>query len=349
MAITLIDGFDLYNGTGANTGLAAKWTLTNSGSTPVSLISGRFGGQAVRQSLGTQSAQTGTIRRSLSPSSSYSAAFAFRRSNLSESRPIFWLLSSSTYMVGLTSNSDGSLTAGRYTAIETSTALGTSATSIIAVDVWHYIEVEIVISDTIGEFRVKVDGNTVISLTGQDTRNGTPTTVDTVQFGVTRSSTGLACLFDFDDTYTTDTSSSLGERRVETLRPAADTAQKDFARSAGADNFALVDETTTNGDTDYVQGSTVGNLDRYSIGALSSTPSAISAVQLTAFALKTDAATRNIALHCRSGATDSDGPNYALAASYGKFDRILETDPATSAAWTSTGVNSLLIGPKVTV
>lgn len=351
MAITMIDGFDLYNGTGANTGLQSKWVVATSGTgASLSLVSGRFGGQAVRMTISGSSNQVVNITRNLGVSSaSASEGFAFRKSVLGDSIPIAQFLSGATPMVGIIVNADGSITAGRFTAIATWTALGSSVAGVISANTFHYIEVSVTISDTTGTFVVKVDGNTVINLSSQDTRNGTPTTVDTIQFVANRSAAGTAATLDFDDAYTTDTSTSLGERKIETLRPNADTAQKDFTRSAGSDNFALVDDTTSNGDTDYVQGSTVGNLDRYTTAGLSTTPSAIDAVQLTAFALKTDATTRNIALHARSGSTDSDGSNYALAASYTKFDRILETDPATSAAWTSTGVNSLQFGPKVTV
>jgi hypothetical protein len=47
MAVVMMDGFDVYNGIGANTGMnSGRWTL-DSGQFPNSMVAGRFGGQAV--------------------------------------------------------------------------------------------------------------------------------------------------------------------------------------------------------------------------------------------------------------------------------------------------------------
>jgi hypothetical protein len=350
MAITLIDGFDLYNGTGTVTGLQAKWVQSIGGGGTQSLITGRFGGQAVRSNTGSGGSPTIFNRTLPSAVSSGTIGFACRIVNLTPVKTYIMHLRdvAGVYQIGIGVTTGGAVTAERTTAVSTGTVLGTSSTGIVSANTWHYFEVEFVISDTVGEMRVYVDGSQVLNLSAVDTRNGTPTTVQNVMLGSINGTT-TSMSVDHDDLYFIDTTTRLGERKIETLRPNADTAQKDFTRSAGSDNFALVDDTTSDGDTTYVQGSTVGNLDRYTTAGLSTTPSAIDAVQLTAFALKTDATTRNIALHARSGSTDSDGSNYALAASYSKFERILETDPATSSAWTSTGVNTLQFGPKVTV
>lgn len=349
MALTLIDGFDLYNGTGANTGLAAKYTVAQSGTgSGMSLTTGRFSGQCLRCTIGASSNQNVNVSRLFTAAGSVSMGFAFRRSSMGDSLPIWWLLNSGTYQVGLMSNADGSLTAGRYTAITTSTALGSSSPGVILLNTWHYIEIEITISDTVGVFKVYVDGVQVINLTSQDTRNGTPTTVDTYMLGSNKSPVGAGANLDYDDLYLTDAATKLGERRVETLYPTSDVAQG-FARSTGSTNYTLVDEAQVNGDTDYVQGSSVGDTDTYGLGDLSSTPSAIDGVQLAAFAMKTDAGSRSIALQAKSGATTSDGSNYTLAASYGKFERLLTTDPNTGSAWTASAVNALQGGPKVTV
>ena len=342
MAITLIDGFDLYNGTGVNTGLQSKWFLAGA-TNFISMTTGRFGGQCVSYTGAASNA--GNMSRTFTASSAVCYGVAFRSVNAPAANTpvLLGLENSGTVQVGWRMT-----TTGAIEVLRAGTSLGASAAGVISINTWHFIETEVVISDTVGRVTIFVDGTQVLNLTNVDTRNGTPTTVDSLRFGYAQGALN-AYNYQLDDLYVTDTATRLGERRVETLRPNADTAQKDFTRSAGADNFALVDDTTSNGDTDYIQGSTVGNLDRYTTAGLSTTPSAIDAVQLTAFALKTDATTRNIALHARSGSTDSDGSNYALAASYTKFDRILETDPATSAAWTITGINSLQFGPKVTV
>jgi hypothetical protein len=111
----------------------------------------------------------------------------------------------------------------------------------------------------------------------------------------------------------------------------------------------LVDDPQANGDTDYVQGSNVGDTDRYDFTNLSSIPATIDAVQVVAFAQKTDAATRAIALQVKSGATISDGANLSLAVGYQRFERLLTSDPNGSIAWTGANVNALQGGPKIAV
>lgn len=352
MTVVMMEGFDIYNGVGNNTGLATKWAqggILGTGLGTPALTTGRFTGQCLRITGGAATNAGYAIQRTLTtPVSAFSMGFAFRTSSLAIAPWMLHLLNAGTYQVGLQVNTLGAVIAGRHTAANSATALGTSANGVIAANTWHYIEVEVEISDTVGVFKVYVDGVQVLNLTSQDTRNGTPTTVDTIFLGLTSASNYNGYTVDFDDVYFNDTSTKLGERRVETLYPSADVAQG-FARSTGSTNYTLVDEAQVNGDTDYVQGSSVGDTDTYDFANLSSTPTTINAVQINAFAEKTDAASRSIYLQAVSGATTSDGSAYALAASYGKFERLLTADPNGGGAWSGASVNALRGGPKVAV
>ena len=337
MQILVVEGFDEYNGIGLNTGIQATWPLNSTGG--VAMAAGRFGGQAA--SFGSGSPRFGT-RTMPSASASVSAGFAFKVTTIGSGNAFFWLLSSGTYMIGLSIGADGSISAGRYTALNTFTVLGTSAAGTITLGAFQYIEIEATISDTIGTFNVYVDGVSVLALTNVDTRNGTPTTVNQVQIG--SGSIQIAALF--DDLYVTDTATRLGECRVEPLVPTSDAAVA-FVPSTGASNFALVDEATVNGDTDYVSGSTVGDSDLYGLGDLSDTPTTIHAVVVSAFAEKTDAASRSIGLQAKSGATTSVSGNLAVNAAYGKYEYILQNDPNGAVAWTGAAVNAMQAGMKV--
>jgi hypothetical protein len=139
----------------------------------------------------------------------------------------------------------------------------------------------------------------------------------------------------------------LGESRVLVLYPTADTADTDWAPSRGVDHYATVDETTVNGDTDYVASGTVGDLDLYDVSDLGVTPDSIQAVQVTLCARNDDAASREVRCRVKSGAAVANGASHALTASYLYYRDIFETDPNTSAAWTSSGVNAAQIGPEV--
>jgi hypothetical protein len=352
MPIQIIDSFDLYNGTGANTGLQAKWSPQSD--TTASMVAGRFGGQGFSV-VGATNTRRMWARPFPAAVSALSYGFAFRSNVLPTAT--HWInyirgAANTVFQTAIKLNTDGSLTAGRVTdTFGTISALGSSAGGVIVANTFHFIEVELVIHDTTGSFKVWVDGTLVINATGVDTRSNVgvnPADADTIWLGSDGGNPGPGTTSTFDDFYYKDTNAKVGLAKVEVLPPTSDVLQT-FARSTGATNFSLVDEAQANGDTDYVQGSAVGDRDTYGFTDLSSTPASIYAVQATAFAEKTDAAARSIALQVISGATTSDGANFALASSYGKFDRIMETDPNTAAAWTAANVNALTGGPKVTV
>jgi len=144
----------------------------------------------------------------------------------------------------------------------TSTLLGTSSPSTIATAVWHYIEAHFIISDTVGVVQVKLNGQLVIDLSGQDTRNaGLSAAVDRIVW----SHNGLANTVYFDDFVCNDTTGGVnnswpGDTKVIGLWPNAigDTTQlnrpstSDLATEILADSpwmYLKLDETIgTNAD-----------------------------------------------------------------------------------------------------
>jgi hypothetical protein len=139
----------------------------------------------------------------------------------------------------------------------------------------------------------------------------------------------------------------VGDIRCVTLFPDADTAQKDFSRSAGSDNYALVDETDQDDDTTYVYSSTVGHIDRYTLQNLSPAPPSIITLQARQRVKKYDAGARSSAIVIKSGATTVTTGSLALPSSYIWQNYVMATDPNTAAAWTSANVDALELGPKV--
>ncbi len=344
MAIVMTEGFDMYNGTGANTGLQAKWTI---GAGSPSLVTGRFGGQALRT---TQQASGLHVVRALpSTYNAFAHGTAFRAVSL----PLVSTIGSccayesgGTIQFGWQVDNLGALRVYRYSSLFAGTLLGTSANGLIAANTWYFIECEALISATVGTVTLYIDGTAVLTLTGLNNKNAGTTTMDSIRFGG-GGAYSSAWNQDVDDNYVRDTNTKLGPCKIETLRPDADTAQKDFTPNSGTANFSRVNETLVDGDTSYVQATTVGNRDLYTLGDLSSVPASVFALNICSFAEKTDAATRTIYNSVQSNATDSDGTAFNLAASYSRFDRIMETDPSGGGAWTASRVNALLVGPKV--
>jgi hypothetical protein len=81
---------------------------------------------------------------------------------------------------------------------------------------------------------------------------------------------------------------------------------------------------------------------------LAGTPASTVCVTTRGFLQKSDAGSRNAAVQLKSGSTTVQSPAPALSTSFGWLYRTDMVDPATGAAWSSTGVNNATIGPIVT-
>lgn len=346
MAIEWIDGFDFY--TAGHTGNAPfnqRYNdVTSGASTSWSVQTGRFAGRCIRSqgAGGVCRINTGLTART-----TFTYAFAYRKSSsLTNNERVFGLLSGTTYQNSLRTHANGSITVNLG---DTATVVtgATSAAGVITVAVWSHIEVEIVISDTVGEARVWVDGAQVINVSGVDTRNVAGTAnADGVQFGGA-ANTGDQ---DYDDLWIGTTATEhKGDVRIETLVPTADTADKDWTPNSGTVNYDRVDESQPDADTTYVASATVGHLDKYDLGALSSTPAAVYAVQTTMYARKDDATVREVRTLIDSGGSVSNHPNRAMGATYGPFRSFDTTDPNGGGAWSAAAVDALKVGIEVMV
>lgn len=113
-------------------------------------------------------------------------------------------------------------------------------------------------------------------------------------------------------------------------------------------NHSQINELREDGDTTYIYDSTVGDEDLYGVAALTSTPASIIGVVAKMFCRKDASGGRSLSLHFKSGTTEVGGTATSLNTSYGWLTQAQMQDPNTSSPWTETGVNNILIGPKIT-
>jgi hypothetical protein len=211
---------------------------------------------------------------------------------------------------------------------------------------WYHIEISATIADAGGTCIVKLNGATVINFTGDTKNAGTNTTFDRV---VLASNGGYTA--GFDDIYVGNSTGSapyntlLGDARVYSLSPSGAGSSTQFTPSSGA-NYTTVDELPYSA-TDYVSGGTTGNRDTYALADLPASAGTVYAVQNNIIAKKTDAAAISLKPALKSGATVYYGAATSLGASDGVITDLYTTDPATSSAWTASGVNSLEAGFEV--
>lgn len=347
MAGVFFDTFDSYNGIGANTGLQSAWVATST--VGAAMATGRFSlGQAASITLGTNNNRCWAATLP-STYSSFSGGFAYNPASFPSGAgiQIFAVLGTngSVYQDSIVLNSDGSLSACRG-GDTTYVVLNTTSGGLISLSSWYDIGYEIVINDTTGTFNLFVNNNRVLNLTSQDTLNS-GSTIDTIRIGGRgTSTTGSGSAWLYDDVFVCDNATYIGARRAKTLRASGDVAQG-FTRSSGSTNYTLINEATADGDTSYVQGG-LSALDRYDFDNLGLNPSSIDMVNAIAFVESTDVYARRLALNVKSGATSSDGTDFALGTSYAKLTRLMTTDPNTGSAWTASAIDALQGGPKVT-
>lgn len=227
------------------------------------------------------------------------------------------------------------------------TLLGTSATGKILDSTWHYLELKATLHDSTGTVDVQVDGVNVLSLTGQDTKNGgTNATFDSLQLGTANSNSNFFTLH--RDIYICNGAGSvnndfLGDCKVSLFVPTADSTPEQWTTSTGTSSFALVDEATPNSDTDYIQSSVDGDITRLELADMTDTTHQVYGIQTAAFAKKDDAGTKSFRVGIFSDATLGNGADHVLTTSYTTYLDVMELDPDGSVVWTPAQFNAAFI------
>lgn len=350
--VIFMEGFDSYNGTQTNIGLQTRWSPTNWWTAPV-LTTGRFGGQCMsfnEDRFGDGCESRVYVGSAIGPA--FTVAHAFRCSSVSaipadSAYGMIQLLSGTNPQLSWRPNPDGSISIYRNGNGGTGTKLYTTAPNIIQTNVWHWIDFSGTINTTTGTVIFKVDGITVANLTAQNTQNYvTLASFDTISVNASNTMRNTVTGY-IDDLYVLDSATTLGERRIETIRPSADPVSKTWSPDTGTVEFSRINDTTVN-TASYIQASTVGNLDLFDTVDLSGSPPNIDAVMITAYATKSDAGTRNIGLVGDVGGTQLQSPDIGLTASYFRYNYLMVNKPG-GGSWDTASVNSLKIGPKVTL
>lgn len=219
---------------------------------------------------------------------------------------------------------------------------------------WYYCEFQATLSDTVGVITVKLNGATVINLTGQDTKNGgTKTVFDSFQFNHNWTVNSGVDMY-YDDVYVTNGAGSanngfLGDITVETLLPNGDGATNQFLGSDGnsVSNYALVNEAGAPVTTSYVEDGTTTERDLYAYGDLATASGPVYGVQVASYAQASASGARNLKNAVRSGTTVATSTTKPLVTTYLPALSIQEVDPSTSAAWDIAGINAAQFGVEV--
>jgi len=310
--------------------------LFDSSTMSIATTSSRSGGHSLH-GISNGTASTKNISSNIG---SMNLVFAVNiaSSSIGTSAALFSLNDAGTAQVSLRILSDGTIQAFRGSL---GTLLGATSPGAFTFGVFQSIEVNVTISATVGVFQVWVNSVSVLNLTAQNTKNTANTTV---------SAFTLSCVgnvvHDFCDIVWSD-GSRIGDVRTECIVPSGAGTHAQWTPSAGA-NWQNVDEIPPDGDTTFNDTTVVGNIDSFTHPALSASPASILAVIVNVRARNTTTGVGSVAPFVRSSTTELAGTAVTLNTSYQNFQSVYATDPATSAAWTLSGVNACEIGYKRT-
>ena len=337
--LEFMDGFDHYS---QNATVGTKWDITSSG---FNQVAGRFGGYAA------DVGQNSTLTKTLVSSTYRVVGFAYRL-QVSAPNGLCGFSNSGTNQIYLRTNSTYQIVVVNGSG----TVLFTCSFSLTR-NTWCYIQFKVGnFSTTTGSFELRVTiGGATTSWT-----NGLISNVNTDPSGIGSSNQvwiaqGKPGDLDayFDDLYVLNSMGTLnvdflGECRVLTSLPNSNGATNTWTRSGGSSNFSMVNENPPDGDTTCNLSSTPAQIDLYAYPAIAPTGS-IAGLQVNLCERKDDVGSRTTCAEYRSsGGTNYDGAiQFSPGSQYAVDRQVYETDPATSAAWTTAGVNGGQFGIKL--
>lgn len=227
------------------------------------------------------------------------------------------------------------------------TQIGITDEPVISANVYAMVECYFKISDTVGEVEVRVDGITVINLTGVDTMATLVASMS--QYIACNSVASDGVTIDITDHSFCDVTGSLNNDflgDVQWIRRdmVSDAALAEWTRNTGSADYAAVDDVAQDGDTTYLQGTVAGNVSEFEMQDVPSQASEIVAVVLRSTARRADfgLAEFNTGLVSSLASPEStvDGATIQPGISYATVDDIYETDPATGVPFSPVGYNA---------
>ena len=340
MALLWIDGFEGYGTSGNPSALTARYAAA-AAQTNWTIYSGRLSGY----SLGSNSGDLTATTPALTTDSTLIAGCAlYCLNNTVASGTSFSIQFYDGATSGININLRSFTPNSTLTIKLGATTITTYTNFLLLLNVWYYIELKVFCHPTSGTVEVRVNGTTLVSLTGINTRAGTHNYHNTVVLEQYR------CYW--DDYYICDGSGAalndfLGTIAVIGLFPNSDTATEQWIPSAGTTHYNLVDENPPNAATDYVSSSTQAQMDLWLYPSLAGTGTILGLQVNTQVAMPSGTSIILESPIVSNGSTDL-GPDYTISsASYADTRHVSTTDPYTGLPWTVAGLAAAQIGIKI--
>lgn len=222
------------------------------------------------------------------------------------------------------------------------TQLGSDSANLLTLSTWYFIEIVVTVNNTTGTVEVYVDGSKAgwIDLSSQDTQSTANAYANAWGLGGT-----TAGDIAYDNIYSKSDGTRFGPGAARSYVPDANGAVRQWTPSTGSNDFSVVDEIPPNGDTDYLESTSAGNIVTMGYPAIATT-NAIKGLQVLNYARTTS--TGSIRGVARIGGTDYFATCPALSTSYGYKPAIFELSPDSGVAWTESEIDGAEFGTEHT-
>lgn len=228
--------------------------------------------------------------------------------------------------------------------------IANSGVPVFVAGTYQYIEMQGTFNSSTGAFEVRLNGVTVVSASNVNTVID-PAKQESSQVQWEQVTTVSAEFF--DDFYAYDDTGSfnntfLGDRRIYTLYPNADTAQADWTPLSGT-GWENIDE-GADGDASYIQAPEPGSpseiVSEFELQNLPVTTGFIAAVVVSNFVRKTEAGIADFQSGIISNGVDLEKNVRPVNTTYTYFEDVYEYDPDTGASFTLPAVDALQVRVK---
>lgn len=227
--------------------------------------------------------------------------------------------------------------------------LATSAPVVFA-GAYQHFEAHLVLGDgSAGSVEVRVDGVTVLNISGVDTRDAAAgPEIGQVLIGTSGQGVfGFPAYMLVDDAFAWDASGTgsevndfVGDKKAYTRLPDGDTPTADWLPSTGSLQFPMLDNVPPLDATQYLQADAALQQTQTTLAAFPSEIVAITGVYVVTRAFKTDAGTANVQASLVSGASVGAGADRPVTTNPVWYGDVFETDPATGAPWLLADLNA---------
>ena len=236
-------------------------------------------------------------------------------------------------------------TSGDVTLLAGATSVATASAAIPSGS-FAWIELKVLLGSAPNNGLMELRVNEIVVATSAPTIN-TNTAIGMISFG--GSSGASPGLWDdiviLDDQGSAPNNTYPGALRIDTLAANAAGTVNGFSNT-----YTNVDDTpnATDDDSTYVAATSAATKSNYDMADLIVDPNTKLAVQIRAKMKKSDVGSKTARTYVRSGSSETTGPTTSLSTDYAWISSgPIAVDPATTAAWTLSGIQNALGGIEV--